>query len=418
MTESRLDLLKNFPFRRLDALLGGIVPGQSPLPVHIGEPQGAVPALVPTTVARHADLFGKYPPPAGSPGYNDAVARWLEQRYHLRPGQIDARSQVTALCGSREGLFQAALMAILRKRERIADPSVMPTVLVPNPMYHVYFGGAVVGGAEPILVDAQADADFIPDYASLPTDVLDRTAICYLCTPGNPTGAVATRKAMTDMLALARKHDFVLAVDECYSEIWCDAPPAGGFDAAQDLGGDSSHLLVFNSLSKRSGSPGLRCGFVAGDPALIEPLSLLRGYGGAQVPGPLMAAGEALWRDENHAIANRDRYHNLVKIADHHLADLPGYRRPEAGFFLWLNTAKTVGDGEEAARLLWQKAGVMVMPGRYMARPDPASDMSPGDDYIRIALVHDAATVTTAMQRIAQTLTEARPAMMTQKAGA
>lgn len=403
MTGSRLDLLKNFPFRRLNALLEGVEPEKPPLFLQIGEPQGAVPDLVAPVVAESADLFGKYPPPDGAVSYLDAAARWVENRYQLAPGAVDEKTQVTALCGTREGLFQAALMAILRKRERLADPTVTPAVLVPNPMYHVYFGGAVVGGAEAILLDTTAENDFLPDYAGLPEEVLDRTAICYLCTPGNPTGAVASRQAVTEMLALARKHDFVLAVDECYSEIWFDAPPAGGFDAATDLGGPEN-LLTFNSLSKRSGSPGLRCGFAAGDPALVEAVKMVRSYGGAQVPGALMAAGEALWRDEAHAVANRERYLNLVQIADHHLAGLPGYRKPEAGFFLWLDVSETFGDGETAARQFWSKAGIKALPGRYMARPDPQTDASPGDAYLRLALVHDPETVDDAMGRIADLL--------------
>lgn len=404
MSGSRLDLLRNFPFRRLNALLEGIEPGRSPLLLQIGEPQDAVPDLVAPTVAENAALFGKYPAQNGAPSYLDAAARWLERRYDLGDGTVDATTQVNALCGTREGLFQAGMMAILRKRDRMKDKTARPALLAPNPMYHVYFGASVVGDAEAILLDTVAENGFVPDYAGLPKDVLDRTAICYLCTPGNPTGAVTSREAVTEMLALARKHDFVLAVDECYSEIWFDRRPAGGFDAATDLGGETSNLLVFNSLSKRSGSPGLRCGFVAGDPDLIGPLSMLRSYGGAQVPGALMAAGEALWRDEAHAVTNRERYQILAQIADDHLRGMPGYIKPEAGFFLWLDTSKTVGSGEEAARLLWREAGVKVLPGRYMARPTPGTDRTPGDDYIRVALVHDPDTVADAMARIAVAL--------------
>ncbi|NMM45757.1 aminotransferase class I/II-fold pyridoxal phosphate-dependent enzyme [Rhodospirillaceae bacterium KN72] len=403
MTVSRLDLLKNNPYRRLAELLGDAEPGKEPLFLQVGEPQDAVPDIVAREVAANAALFGKYPPPNGSPGYQDAVARWLERRYGLNVGSVDAGRQVLALCGTREGLFQAALVAILRKRERL-NPSETPAVLLPNPMYHVYFGGAVVGEADPILVNADAETGFVPDFAGLPTEVLDRAAICYFCTPGNPTGAVAKRADITRMLALARKHDFVLAVDECYSEIWFDTPPAGGFDAAVDLGGDTSHLLVLNSLSKRSGSPGLRCGFVAGDPALIESFAMLRSYGGAQVPGPLMAAGEALWRDEAHVEENRRHYSQLVAIADRHLAGVPGYVRPEAGFFLWLDTTKTIGDGETAAKRLWSEVGVKALPGRYMARPDPETGGTPGDAYIRLALVHDPARVEEAMSRVASVL--------------
>jgi len=401
----RLSLLHNFPFKRLNALLEGIEPSRSPLFMQIGEPQNAVPDLVAPAVAANEALLGKYPPQNGAPSYLDAVARWIETRYRLPQGSIDAQKQVTALCGTREGLFQAALMAILRKKDRISG-NATPAVLVPNPMYHVYFGGAVIGEAEPILVNCVAANDFVPDYESLDPATLDRTAICYLCTPGNPTGTVTPKETISRMLALARKHDFILALDECYSEIWFDAPPAGGFDLVAD-GEGIDNLIVFNSLSKRSGSPGLRCGFAAGDPALIEPLTLLRSYGGAQVPGTLMAAGEALWRDEAHSRANRARYHDLVTIADDTLAGLPGYWKPKAGFFLWLETAPTLGDGETAAKRLWQEAGVKVLPGRYMSRPDPTTDASPGDGFIRIALVHDRETVRDAMARVKSVLENA-----------
>lgn len=398
----RLDLLRNYPFRRLAALLDGLEPLLAPIQLQIGEPQNAVPDLVAPAVAQNMHLMGKYPSPGGAPGYLDAVARFLERRYRLDDGCIDPSRQVTALCGTREGLFQAGLSAIMRKRR--TNPDITPAILVPNPMYHVYFGAAVVGGAEAILVDSLAENRFVPDYASVPEDVLDRTAICYLCTPGNPTGAVASRDAITRMLALARKHDFVLAVDECYSEIWFDSPPAGGFDAATDLGGGTDNLLVFNSLSKRSGSPGLRCGFAAGDPVLIDHLSRIRSYGGAQVPGALMAAGEALWRDEAHSVENRAKYKTLKEIADSHLSVLPGYSAPEAGFFLWLDMSHTLGTGEQAAIALWRDAGVKVLPGRYMARPDPKTDATPGDSFIRIALVHEPETVEDAMGRIASVL--------------
>ncbi|MEQ8443569.1 MAG: aminotransferase class I/II-fold pyridoxal phosphate-dependent enzyme [Alphaproteobacteria bacterium] len=402
----RLTLLQNFPFRRLNALLEGIEPAQPPLFLQIGEPQDAVPDMVAAAVAANATLFGKYPPANGAPSYQDAVARWIEARYHLKQGAIDAPSQVTALCGTREGLFQAALMAILRKKDRMGTPGSAPVVLVPNPMYHVYFGGAVVGEAEAVLVDCTAKNDFVPDYESLDRETLDRTAICYLCTPGNPTGTVTQKDTLARMLALAQKHDFVLALDECYSEIWYDGPPPGGFDLIAD-GLPVDNLIVFNSLSKRSGSPGLRCGFAAGDPALIDPLNMLRSYGGAQVPGPLMAAGEALWRDENHAKANRERYHDLVTIADDTLGGIPGYRTPKAGFFLWLDTTRKLGDGETAARRLWAEAGVKVLPGRYMARPDPETGTSPGDGYVRIALVHDRNTVRNALTRMRNVLESA-----------
>jgi aspartate/methionine/tyrosine aminotransferase len=409
MTAPALDRLNNFPFRRLNDLLSDLTPGADPILMQIGEPQNAVPALVAETVAQNAELFGKYPPNPGSDAYREAVADWLVRRFGLPAGGVDPQTQTAALCGTREGLFQAALTAVMRKRDRMIRSADLPAVLMPNPMYHVYFGGAVAAGAEAVPVDALPENGFLPDYAALPEDLLARTAICYLCNPGNPTGAVADRAEIERMLTLARQHDFVLALDECYSEIWFDAPPTGGLEAAAGLPADRpwQNLLVFNSLSKRSGAPGLRCGFAAGDPDLIGPLVMLRSYGGAQVPGPLMAAGTALWRDEGHVETNRAHYAALLALAARHLDGIPGFRAPEAGFFLWLDTRPTLGDGETAARVLWREAGLKALPGRYMAQPDSADGTTPGDGFLRLALVHDAETVEVAMRRLASVLHKA-----------
>ena len=413
MAQDKLDLMGDFPFARLNRLLDGVSPpaGMAPVMMQIGEPQAAVPDSVVADITAHADLFGRYPPPPGSEDYRAAVADWLARRYGLAEGAVDPATQVLATSGSREALFQAALAAVARKEARL-PPGTRPAVLVPNPLYHVYAGGALMAGAELVPVATTPENDFTPAYAELPEDVLARTALCYLCTPGNPTGAVASGAAIEPMIRLARAYGFTLAVDECYSEIWFDAPPTGGLEAAAALDGPDSGfdaVLSFNSLSKRSGAPGLRCGFIAGDARLVADIARVRSYGGATLPGPLMAAGARLWGEERHVAENRARYKALVDIAEEELGHLPGFRRPEAAFFLWLDVSRTAGDGEKAARRLWAEAGVKVLPGRYMARPESgdtqgagvAEAVTPGDSYVRIALVHEPETLRAACRRIA-----------------
>ena len=403
MAESAADKLYDYPYRRLAALLKGIEPGESPILTHVGEPQGAPPAFLSEIVTKNAHLWSKYPDPRGTPEYRHAVADWIARRYALKPGTVDADKHVTTACGTREALFQAGILAAAIKRPLVKGK---PLLGMPNPAYHVYYGAALMGEAEPIPVPAaDASTNYLPDYPSLPAEVLDRMAIAYLCTPSNPTGGVADMQTLVRNLESARRHGYILAVDECYSEIFNgETPPAGAFDAVKALGeaGDGAldNLLVFNSLSKRSSAPGLRCGFVAGQADLIEKLVMVRGYGGAQVPEPLMAAGAALWRDEEHVVANRALYSGLFDLSDEILGDLPGYTRPSAGFFLWL----PVDDGEEAAKRLWAEAGVKVLPGRLMSRPTDAEGHTPGDGFIRIALVHDPETVRDMLGRVRRVL--------------
>ena len=397
MAESAADKLFDYPYRRLNALLQGIAPGADPVLTHVGEPQGAPPAFVSDIVLENAHLWSKYPDPRGTPDYRQAVADWIHRRYDLAPGTVDPATQITTACGTREALFQAGILAAAIKRPALAAGE-KPLIGLPNPAYHVYYGAALMGEAEPLPVPAaSAETNYLPDYPALPPEQLDRMAIAYLCTPSNPTGGVADLQTLVRNLEAARRHGYILALDECYSEIFNgDTPPAGGFDAAKALGGSLDNLLVFNSLSKRSSAPGLRCGFVAGQADLVEKIVMVRGYGGAQIPGPLMAAGAALWRDEAHVVENRALYSGLFDIADAVFDGFPGYTRPDGGFFLWL----PVADSEKAAQRLWAEAGVKVLPGKLMSRPTGPGGQTPGDGYIRIALVHDPDTVRDALTRV------------------
>jgi aspartate/methionine/tyrosine aminotransferase len=408
-----------YPFTRLNRLLEEIPPGPSPAPdgkpvlLSLGEPRHRPPAFVAEVLAENAEGWSRYPLPRGTPGYRKAAAGWLARRYGLAEeavapgGPLDPETAILPLPGSREGLFFAALATLSAARGKGKSK-----VLLPNPFYHVYMGAALAAGGEPVLMPATAATGHLPDPEALEAAVLDAAALCYFCTPANPQGAVADPAHLGRLIALARKHDFVLAIDECYSEIYTGDPPAGALQAALNPGetpengpvggraGGLDNLLAFHSLSKRSSAPGLRCGFVAGDPRLIGRLDEALRVGGAGVPLPVLAAGERLWRDEAHVAENRALYQEKFAIAERILGGRFGFRLPAGGFFLWLE----VGDGEAAAVELWRQGGLKVVPGAYMGADMPDRP-NPGKPYIRVALIHDAALVEAALERLAVILT-------------
>ncbi len=301
------------------------------------------------------------------------MADWVQRRYGVA---MDPESQVMALNGTREGLYNAA-MALCPEQKN----GQRPAVLIPNPFYQVYMVATLSVAAEPVFVPATAATGHLPDYESLPADVLDRTAVAYICSPANPQGAVASRDYWTRLIRLAEKHDFRIFADECYSEIYRDAAPAGALSVAQELGADPERVVLFNSLSKRSNLPGLRAGLIAGGPETIRRVKQLRAYSGAPIPGPLQAAAAKVWADEAHVAENRALYQQKYAIADEVFAGLEGYMPPEAGFFLWL----PVENGEQAALKLWQETGIRVLPGAYLAQGGAGEN--PGEGYIRVALV-------------------------------
>jgi N-succinyldiaminopimelate aminotransferase len=270
---------------------------------------------------------------------------------------------------------------------------------MPNPFYQVYFGAAVMSGAEPVFLPATAETGFLPDLAVVSEATWQRTAILYLCSPANPQGAVADSAYLRRAVETARAYDFVLVVDECYTDIYDTSPPAGALSACAALGGEVDHVLVFHSLSKRSSVPGLRSGFVAGDETVIAAFRRLRGFGGPTVPLPILAASAALWADDEHAEANRALYRSKFDAAERYLRERFAFHRPQGGFFLWLR----VDDGEGAARALWAEGAVRVLPGAYLSKPCAAGG-TPGDGYIRIALVDDLPTTEEALRRICNIL--------------
>lgn len=360
--------LPDYAFPRLRALLDPHPAGGTPVHMTIGEPKHPMPPFVAEVLAANLSGFGIYPANDGTPGLLAAISGWIGRRYGA---SVDA-DRIMALNGTREGLFNAALALSPEQKN-----GKRPAILMPNPFYQVYALAALATGAEPIYVPATAETGFLPDYASLAPDLLDRVTIAYLCSPANPQGAVASRDYLTDLAALAEKHDFRIFADECYSEIWRDAPPTG----ALQIDADPERVFVFHSLSKRSNLPGLRSGFVAGGPEGMSRIRKLRAFAGAPLPQPIQAVSEHAWNDEAHVDASRAMYQAKFAMADRVFAGMQGYHTPEGGFFLWL----PVDDGEEAALKLWQKTGVRVLPGAYLSRD--VGGHNPGKNYVRVALV-------------------------------
>jgi len=388
------------PFLKLNRLLADVPAGPSlapdgaPLKLQVGEPQMPAPALIDDAIAAaHQDGdagWNRYPPPRGTPAYRAAAHAWLRRRYGAGADAIDPETRILPVPGTREGLFFAALASVTPERD---------TILLPNPFYHVYAGAAVAAGARPLFVPATAETGFQPAYDALDAETLARTALAFLNSPSNPQGSVADTATVARTISAARRHDFAIALDECYSEIHDGSPPPGALDAVRELGGGLDNMLIVHSLSKRSSAPGLRCGFIAGDPRWLDPLDAALRVGGAGVPLPVLAAGAALWNDEDHVAANRTRYTENFAIAERVLGDVQPDVAPAGGFFLWLN----VGDGEAAAAKLWREAGLRVLPGGYMSVPD-AVGRNPGSAYIRVALVHSPATTEAALRRLRDVL--------------
>jgi aspartate/methionine/tyrosine aminotransferase len=358
---------------RLRALLDVHTPGGDVINMTIGEPKHSFPAWVTQVISDNAAGFNSYPPNEGSDALRGAIAGWIKRRYGV---DVDAASQIMALNGTREGLYNAA-MALCPETKN----GQQPVVLTPNPFYQVYMVAAISVQAEPVYVPATRETGHLPDFAALPAEILDRTTIAYVCSPANPQGAVADEIYWRRLIELAEKHDFQIFADECYSEIYRDTAPTGAIEVASAMGADPERVLIFHSLSKRSNLPGLRSGFVAGGPESIRRIQQLRNYAGAPLPLPLQAAAAAVWADEDHVIENRRLYAEKFDLADRILGNVAGYRSPEAGFFLWL----PVPDGEAAALKLWQDTGVRVLPGSYLSQD--VHGENPGAGYIRVALV-------------------------------
>ncbi len=381
-------------FARLNELLAPIEPGKPAINCAIGEPQHPVPAFAGPVFAKHIAELGKYPANKGTELFRKSVTGWLSRRYAL-PRPLDPESEVLVLNGTREGLFLAALAAARNAAPRAGRPAI----LVPNPCYGAYSAGASASHCETVYMPATAASDFLPDLDALDDALLARTIAFYIASPANPQGSVASRDYLTRLVALARKHDFMVFSDECYSEIYFGEKPTGILEVA---GADYSNAIAFNSLSKRSNLPGLRVGFVAGDREFLTRFLEYRNNSAPQVPMPAQAVAAAALDDEMHVIENRKAYAQKFDLADQIVGDRYGYKRPPGGFFLWLDVSAQGGSVTVTERL-WREAGLRVLPGEFASFTD-ADGNNPGRDYIRIAMVHDNATTAEALHRLVSVL--------------
>ncbi len=397
MLNARLTEMTDHTFRRLAALLDPVQPriNLPPVNLSVGTPTHKPPAFVAEIAGRIRTDWNEYPSYFGTPELRKACADWVTRRYKLQAGMIDPDKMIVPIAGTREGLYMAATVAV--------TPSTggpKPLALMPNPFYQVYIGAAGLAGAEPAFLPATKATGFLPDLDAVPEATWQRTQIMYICSPANPQGAMASLDYLIRLLSLARKYDFLLVTDECYSELYYTPEPApGGLDAVKFLGGSLNNILVFHSLSKRSSSPGLRMGIATGAPQTIAMLNRLRAYSCAASPPSVMEAATACWKDEAHVEIMRAHYRRIYDMAERVLKGRYGFYRPDGGFYLWLD----VGDGEDAARRLWTEAAVRVLPGSYMTRdnPDGSNDSK---RYIRIALVGDHESTEAALTRMTKVL--------------
>jgi N-succinyldiaminopimelate aminotransferase len=381
------------PFIRLTELLTGAEPGKPPINLTVGEPQHPIPSFVGEIVQKSLKSFGKYPTTKGNEPFRRAAAGWLERRFAL-PRSIDIENELTALNGTREGLFLAALTAkdLMPKKDR-------PAILVPNPFYAAYVAGAVAAGCEPVFLPAGRNTQFLPDLDALDDALLARTIAVYFGSPSNPQGSVADLAYLKRLVGLARRYGFLIFSDECYSEIYTRTKPPGMLEA---VGADFSNVVVFNSLSKRSNLPGIRVGIAVGDKKFITKFVDYRNVVAPQVPGPLQDVAAAAYGDEAHVEENRRLYRLKYDLADQIIGDRYGYERPAGGFFLWLDVAQ-YGGSEKVALKLWREGGVRILPGGYLAR-DQADGTNPGADFIRVAMVQDQDVTAEALHRIVAVL--------------
>ncbi|VFR22624.1 N-succinyl-L,L-diaminopimelate aminotransferase alternative [plant metagenome] len=388
----RLDALQPYPFEKLRALMAeaGTPPeGLRPIGLQIGEPKHAAPQRVKDALSASLDGLSVYPPTKGDPALRTAISQWISRRYDL-PAP-DAETQVLPVLGSREALFAFAQVVI--------DPSRPARVVCPNPFYQIYEGAALLAGAQPYFVNADPARDFGCNWDRVPAEVWAQTQLLFVCSPGNPAGNVMSLDEWRTLFELADRHGFVIAADECYSEIYLDEddPPLGALQAARRLGrNDYRGLVCFSSLSKRSNVPGLRSGFVAGDAALIARFLLYRTYHGSAMSPIVTAASIAAWNDEGHVEDNRAQYRAKFDAVLPVLEPVLDVRRPQASFYLW---AGTHGSDTIFTRDLYAQTGVTVLPGSLLARE--AHGANPGAGRIRIALVAPLADCLEAAHRIA-----------------
>lgn len=387
-----LSQLQPYPFEKLRALLGSITPAadKRAIALSIGEPKHASPPFVAQAMADNLDKLAVYPSTLGLPALRQAIGQWCERRFGVPAGWLDADRHILPVNGTREALFAFT--------QAVVDRSADGLVLSPNPFYQIYEGAALLAGATPYYLPCLESNGLNPDFDAVPDHVWARCQVLFLCSPGNPTGALVPMDTLKKLIALADAHDFVIAADECYSELYFDedAPPPGLLSACAELGrSDFKRCVVFHSLSKRSNLPGLRSGFVAGDADIIKPFLLYRTYHGCAMPVQTQLASIAAWQDEAHVRANRDQYRAKYDAVLAILEPVMDVQRPDGSFYLW---AKVPGSDADFTRDLFEAEHVTVVPGSYLSRE--VDGVNPGAGRVRMALVAPLSECIEAAERI------------------
>lgn len=388
-----LNQLHPYPFEKLAALKAAVNPpaDRQDIMLSIGEPKHLPPAFVLDSLVKNLSKLSHYPTTKGLPELREAIATWASHRFHLNEGSFTADKHVLPVNGTREALFAFAQAIVDR-----TQPD--PLILSPNPFYQIYEGAALLSGAEPYFLNCTPENNFIPDFAAVPASIWQRCQLLFICSPGNPTGAVMSSAQLKALIALADQYDFIIASDECYSELYFDEknPPVGLLQACAELGRDDfSRCVVFHSLSKRSNLPGLRSGFVGGDAKILAKFLLYRTYHGCAMPVPTQLASMVAWQDETHVIENREAYRQKFEAVLKILAGVLPVVKPDAGFYLWPQTPM---NGEDFTQQLFASQKVTVLPGSYLARE--VNGCNPGENYIRLALVAPLAECIEAAERI------------------
>lgn len=400
----RLQALKPYPFERLAKLKEGISPPPrtKPLSLAVGEPQHAIPNFIQDVIENNLAGLCHYPATTGSIELRTTIAEWLHQRFKLPHGLLDPDQHILPVNGTREALF-SIVQCLINQTDKAKTP---PLVLMPNPFYQIYEGAAYLAGAQPYFINASAANNWQPDYESVPEHIWQQCQLLFICSPGNPTGAVLEHRTMARLLSLAQQYNFIIASDECYSEIYFreDAAPPGLLEVCAQMGNEQfKQTLVFHSLSKRSNLPGMRSGFVAGDTAIIEQYRLYRTYHGCAMSPTFQAVSIAAWKDETHVRANRELYRQKLTAVLKILAAVMPAQAPDAGFYLW---APVPGTDEEFTRGLFERYNLTVLPGSYLSRT--AHGVNPGANHIRMALVPSLEDTIEAAERISSYISEIR----------
>lgn len=392
--------LQPYPFERLNALKAGLMPPKDKkhIALSIGEPKHATPTFIHEALISHLHGLTQYPLTRGSDELRTSIAYWLSQRFNIPSNNIDANKHILPVNGTREALFAFAQCVI--------RPSDTALVLMPNPFYQIYEGAALLAGATPLFLNSSKDSNYLADISKVTQAQWQHCQLLYICSPGNPTGAVMDKQALTNLFTLADKHDFIIASDECYSELYFDEdnPPMGMLQACSEAGrNDFKRCVVFHSLSKRSNAPGLRSGFVAGDADIIAQFLKYRTYHGSAMAPPTQAASIAAWSDEVHVKHNRDLYREKFAAVIDILKPVIAVEQPDAGFYLWV---KTPISDTDFTRDLFASQNVTVLPGSYLSRD--SNNGNPGANYVRMALVAPLNECIEAATRIKKFIVHAR----------